>query len=64
MDQFVSKYPPRDPAKVRETCPRATPSTALEPAIAATCWPQTTVENYCYPRLGSRPVSRGRERGG
>ena len=49
MSQYVRKYVPKDPDKVRATCPRAIPSSALEPAIAATCWPQTA-ENYYYPR--------------
>lgn len=49
MTQFAGQYPPRDPAKVRETCPLVLPAGALEPTVrlaqwAPACQPQTYTE--------------------
>ena len=51
MTRYMGKYPPRDPQKVRETCPLAFPQSSLWLA-QATCWPQSYTETYYDPRIG------------
>ncbi len=48
MGQYLDRYPPKDPAKVRETCPLALPASSLAPGItlAQACQQQSYTETY------------------